>query len=95
MTQGEKFRLYEDVLTRRGYEHQEGKLLEECGELITAISRFPMRAERHDVITELADVSIMVEQMAYHHGYEAFCQEREYKLNRLKERIENGTIYND
>ena len=43
---------------------------------------------RSDVITELADVSIMMEQMATYFGLEEYINEKERKLKRLRERIE-------
>ena len=61
---------------------------EECGELLSALSKYNRgRIETPDVITELADVSIMVEQMAEFLGYEDFEKEKERKLERLKERL--------
>lgn len=49
------------------------------------------RADTKDVITELADVSIMVEQMAMLFGKEEFEAERERKLKRLQEKINEAS----
>jgi len=40
-----------------------------------------------DVITELADVSIIIDQMAMYYGKEAFLREKERKLVRLNKRL--------
>lgn len=71
-----------------GVEPQKMKLIEECSELVTAMARERcQRATWQDIITELADVSIMVEQMALLYGYEDFKAERDRKMKRLQERI--------
>ncbi len=49
------------------------------------------RAIKEDIITELADVSIMVEQLAFFYGWDAFKNERERKLTRLENRINHHT----
>lgn len=46
------------------------------------------RAGKDEIITELADVSIIVEQMAFFYGEEYFNKEKERKLLRLKERLQ-------
>jgi NTP pyrophosphatase (non-canonical NTP hydrolase) len=89
MEKEKRIELYQKALSKWGVLAQQKMLMEEVGELFSAIGKFDrMRVEEKDVITELADVSIMVEQMATLFGYEAFEKEKEYKLNRLKERLE-------
>lgn len=64
------------------------QLVEECGELLDVIAKsYRNRAGKDDIITELADVSIMVEQMAFFYGLGEFRAEKERKLLRLKERL--------
>ena len=46
------------------------------------------RAGKDEIITELADVSIIVEQMAFFYGEGDFKKEKERKLLRLKERLQ-------
>lgn len=66
-------------------------LVEECGELLNAIAKMQRgRARKADIITELADVHIMVEQMALYYGWEDFIKEKEFKINRLKDRLEKA-----
>ena len=45
-------------------------------------------ANVEEIITELADVSIIIEQLAYFYGLDDFKKERERKLIRLKERMQ-------
>ena len=94
MEKEKRIELYQKAISKWGVSAQKKMLMEEIGELLSAVGKFDrMRVEEKDVITELADVSIMVEQMATLFGYEAFEKEREYKLNRLKERLEKVKVW--
>lgn len=78
---------YIKALATFGAEHQRMMCIEECAELIDALAKYDRgRAEAKDVITELADVSIMVEQMAMLYGKEEFKAEKERKLKRLQKK---------
>lgn len=82
--------IYEEALTKFGFVNQEFMLIEECGELLNAIAKIKRgRSTRKDIITELADVHIMVEQMACYYGWGDFCEQRQYKLERLQDRLSN------
>jgi len=82
------FKLYYKALGTFGIVAQEWMLVEECGELLNAFAKLRRgRASKEDIITELADVHIMVEQMACFFGLEEFQAEKERKLARLEERI--------
>ena len=71
-----------------GMEKQAWQAIEEMGELITAINHYNRnRADLKDVCTEIADVQIMMEQLAIIYGKEDVASERKYKLERLKERL--------
>ena len=88
MTEDEQKSIQEMALRIHGIVNQQWMLVEECGELLNAIAKLKLdRVGKMDVITELADVSIIVEQMAFFYGVEEFNQERERKLLRLKERL--------
>lgn len=79
---------FDKALATFGAEHQRIMCMEECAELIDALAKYDRgRAGAMDVITELADVSIMVEQMAILFGKEEYRKEKERKLKRLQERI--------
>ena len=88
MEQSERRELYETALTKWGVENQLWMVTEECGELLNAIGKMRReRVTREDVITELADVTIMCEQIAQYMGYDDYTKEMERKLERLKERL--------
>ena len=79
--------LYYAVIEKCGVDSRVAMMNEECGELISALAKFPRgRATRNDIITELADVSIMCEQLALMLGNDEFIQERNRKLDRLRKR---------
>lgn len=71
-----------------GYASQVGMFHEEVGELLSALNKFARgRCSREAVITEIADVQIMCEQMAAIFGCEDVDAERERKFMRLVEKI--------
>lgn len=80
--------IYEKALVKWGVENQLWMVTEECGELLNAIGKMRReRVTREDVITELADVTIMCEQIAQYIGYDDYTREMERKLERLKQRL--------
>lgn len=69
-----------------GPAHQGNKLMEEIGELITASTK----SDIDHFVEEMADVSIMIEQMAYLLEKESlFAETREKKIARQIKRIED------
>ena len=83
--------LYFKAIGQYGIVSQEWMLVEECGELLNAFAKLRRgRASKEDILTELADVHIMVEQMACFFGLEEFKAEKERKLERLNERLKKG-----
>jgi len=90
MEQSERREVYETALTKWGIENQLWMVTEECGELLSAIGKMRReRVSREDVITELADVTIMCEQIAQYMGYDDYTKEIERKIERLKNRLED------
>lgn len=84
----ETLSIYNKALNKYGIVNQEWMLVEECGELLNAFAKLKRgRASKEDIITELADVHIMVEQMAFFFGLEEFQAEKKRKLARLEERL--------
>lgn len=66
--------------------------IEECSELTNAICKFRRgRVGEDDIITEIADVMIMCEQLSNYFGKEKVELEKERKLERLKERLSKYT----
>ena len=91
MTREER-EIYNRALYEFGISKQVIMVCEECAELINVLTKtFRARLTRDDVITELADVSIMVEQLAFFFGEDLFVAEKNRKLKRLKERLNNPT----
>ena len=72
-----------------GKQEQIDMAIEECAELINALEKLRRnRVEPIDVITEIADVQIMTQQLAYMFGEKEVAAERTRKVERLKGRIE-------
>ncbi|GKH50336.1 hypothetical protein CE91St46_14470 [Eubacteriales bacterium] len=80
-----------------GYEAQSNQLVEECAELIQAVSKY-RRAEAEDekmialsnLIEEVADVEIMLEQIKHLLQIQEgdILALKQFKINRTRERIE-------
>lgn len=77
-----------EAIGRWGCEAQKKQTIEECSELITAIlHRDRDKCTNDDVITEVADVIIMCEQMKLIYGSEQVENEVRRKMKRLEERL--------
>ena len=88
MDKEKRLEIYNTATEKWGWEAQREMIYEECGELITAVARHKRgRATKEDIITELADVSIMVEQLAQLLGYGDYEKEKDRKLERLKDKL--------
>ena len=75
-----------------GAEHQKRKAVEEMGELITALSREQDgRATPEQVITEIADVHLMVRQLMVIYGVDSCIKEYDRKQRRLLRRMDKET----
>lgn len=91
MTDAEIDALYTLASQKYGTDPQIGVSLEECGEYIVAIQKWRRgRGTDADVIDEIADVAIMMDQMATLFGREKVQERIAFKLNRLKERLGNA-----
>ena len=88
------------AISKYGTHNQMLKCIEECGELSRAVSRilielssgdgFTTEESQENLYEELADVSIMVEQMIMMFDCtDEVISWQLKKLNRLKERLEN------
>ena len=94
MDKGEREKLYLNAILKYGLDKQIMTLFEECGELRDAMAKtYRGRSTQEDVITELADVSIMVEQLAAFYGTDRFEAEKERKLERLKNKLESKEVW--
>lgn len=89
MDKNKKIQLYKDCISCWGEVSQAFMVMEETGEMLNAFAKAHRGRikDRMEVITELADVSIMMEQWAAYFGWEEFEEEKERKLLRLQERL--------
>jgi hypothetical protein len=85
---------YDDVFVKAlhtwGVEAQENMAIEECSELIKAICKTRRgygSEEFKNLIDEIADVTIMMRQMAINVGAEQVEERIDFKVNRLRERL--------
>lgn len=79
--------LYENAIKLWGADFQKQMMVEECAELIKALMKEKRKingSTKEQVISELADVSIMLEQMAILYGRDAIEAEKQKKLERLR-----------
>ena len=88
----ENTELYLEAIRLFGKSGQVKQAIEEMSELITAMLHFSRgKADKKDVLTEVVDVSIMLEQIKLIFDIEEdeFKKEREQKLYRLERLINN------
>ena len=92
MERDKRREIYRKALSKYGIENQVFMVMEEVGELLSALGKANRGrlSSSMEVITEIADVSIMMEQMAENFGYENYLKEKDYKINRLKERLDKS-----
>lgn len=75
-----------------GPEHQKRKAIEEMGELITELEREQDgRTTPEKVITEIADVHLMIRQLMVIYGVDACMKECDRKQRRLLRRMDKET----
>lgn len=86
----EERKIYEAALDKWGVLDQLFMLFEEVSELLNAVCKARRgRVQKEDIITELADVQIMLEQVTLiFNAEEEVGEEKKRKLERLKERLE-------
>lgn len=78
------------AIAKYGISHQVDMAHEEMGELVVALHHLKRgKATADDVITEIADVTIMIYQLAEMFGVEKVQAEIDRKLKRLSERMNN------
>ena len=86
MEKNERLRLYDAAITRWGVGAQKNMAYEEIGELLTALARDDRgRTTTEELLTELADVTIMCEQLAFILGFDEYEKELDRKLIRLRD----------
>lgn len=83
--------LYDDALDTWGLQAQVDQAIEELAELIVALEG----DDREAVIDELADVQVMVDQLAVAFDANAVDERVADKQERLRERIQDARAYTD
>lgn len=90
--------LIKKIANHYGVKHQNKKAIEEMSELTVALCKVSdvpacdpkVPALLDDVITEIADVIVMMEQLKYFYGSSEVDREIERKINRQIERMSKG-----
>lgn len=86
MEKTERISLFNRAIEKWGIEAQKNMAFEELGELIVALAQDRRgRVSREELLTELADVTIMCEQLATIIGFEDYEKEMDRKLIRLRD----------
>ena len=105
MTQ-EQLRNLDNIVTIYGDNKQVDMCIEECAELQKALLKyrretnkgFPVtekvKEAKEAIIDELADVTVMVEQMKIIYGYEAVEERVGFKINRQMDRLRKRGMEN-
>lgn len=82
---------YRKIFDHYGLDHQLGKTVEECAELIVAITHWKDgKVSREDMVTEIADVAVMVEQLKL--AFPDVEAEIARKVERCGKRLESGEV---
>lgn len=94
MKDEEKVELYRTAIDKWGKVSQAFMVMEEVGEMLDALGKAHRGRleDRMEIITELADVTIMMEQWAAYFGWDEYLTEKERKLERLKGKVEHSDI---
>jgi len=82
--------LYQATLKKWGDEAQYDQAIEECAELIAALKHFKRgKVDETVIISELADVTLMIGQLTWMFGAEKIDQAISEKLKKLKILLED------
>lgn len=78
--------IFDEAVELWGEEHQLCKAIEECSELIQAICKYQLDpvGSRDKVLEEMADASLMIQQLINRFGREEYETAYNRKLFRLK-----------
>ena len=79
------------IINYYGVKHQRKKLCEEFMELQDELSHiYEFEDDRENLLSEIADVFVLIMQFAYEYGYsiEDIINEMNYKIDRQLKRIE-------
>lgn len=89
----DRLKFYQKVIVAYGTRAQLNVAIEEMSELTKEICKFIRGAKNRDaIVEEMADVQIMLEQIQIMFGIstDEIYNAKNFKLERLKKRLENG-----
>ena len=76
--------IYAKTISKWGEQAQYDQTVEECAELITSLQHFARgKVDKETVVNELADVFLMVGQLAYMFGEDQLSAAVEKKIDKL------------
>lgn len=89
---GERQKLYANAISKWGKEEQIWMVIEEIGELLTALNHFRRGrlAKPYELHEEIADLQIMAEQLGSVFGEQEVEVIKNEKLDRLRQRVADG-----
>lgn len=80
--------IYKKAIAKYGVEPQRKMAIEEMAELLNAMMKFDRgRNTVDDIVEEIADVTIMMRQLAIIYGQKAVDLQIDYKTQRLARRL--------
>jgi len=89
----ERIETYRDALTVWGLKAQTLMAIEEMAELTKAICKMDRGGSKEDLIDEIADVTIMLEQLRLFFGInQEVCDRMDQKIERLSKRLANESV---
>jgi NTP pyrophosphatase (non-canonical NTP hydrolase) len=85
--------IYAKTISKWGEQAQYDQTVEECAELITSLQHFARgKVDKETVVNELADVFLMVGQLAYMFGEEQLSAAVEKKIAKLNLLLEEDDV---
>lgn len=87
----DRSKLYQATLDKWGEEAQYDQAIEECAELIASLKHYKRgKVGEAEIISELADVTLMLGQLTWMFGAEKIEAAIEYKLKKLQNLMEES-----
>lgn len=87
----DRSKLYQATLDKWGEEAQYDQAIEECAELIASLKHYKRgKVGEAEIISELADVTLMLGQLTWMFGTEKIEAAIEYKLKKLQNLMEES-----
>lgn len=85
--------IYAKTISKWGEQAQYDQTVEECAELITSLQHFARgKVDKETVVNELADVFLMVGQLAYMFGEDQLSAAVEKKIAKLNVLLEEDDV---